>query len=123
MDRDDALDYARRWADAWSRRDLDTVLGHFADDVVFSSPKAVETVGQPTVRGKKALRAYWTAALGKIGSITFTVVRIVWDPDTSELAIIYDRAVDGHHDRAGEVLRFGGSGQIVGGEVLYGVVP
>lgn len=123
MDRDDALDYARRWADAWTRRDLDTVLGHFADDVVFSSPKAVHIAGKPTVRGKAALRAYWEAALGKVGSITFTVVRIIWDGDTSELAIIYDRDVDGQQDRAGEILRFGGTGQVVRGEVLYGVVP
>jgi steroid delta-isomerase len=123
MDRDEALDYARRWADAWTGRNLDAVLGRFADDVVFSSPKAVQTVGQPTVRGKDALRAYWEAALGKIGSIRFTVARIIWDPDTTELAIIYDRDVDGHHDRAAEVLRFGSSGQVVRGEVLYGVVP
>jgi ketosteroid isomerase-like protein len=123
MDRDEALDYARRWADAWSSRDLDAVLRHFADGVVFSSPKAVQTVGRPTVHGKPALRAYWDAALGKIGSIRFTVVRVIWDPDTAELAIIYDRDVDGQRDRAAEVLRFGASGQVVSGEVLYGVVP
>jgi ketosteroid isomerase-like protein len=123
MDRDDALDYARRWADAWSRRDLDAVLGHFAADVVFASPKALQVVGAPVVRGKDALRAYWEKALGDIKSIRFTVVRVVWDPDTAELAIIYDRDVDGRRDRAAEMLRFGASGQVVSGEVLYGVVP
>jgi ketosteroid isomerase-like protein len=123
MDRDDALDYARRWAEAWSRRDLEAVLGHFARDVVFSSPKALQAVGVPTVRGKEALRAYWEAALRDVGSIRFTVVRIIWDADTAELAIIYDRDVDGRRDRAAEVLRFGASGQVVAGEVFYGVVP
>ena len=123
MDRDDALDYARRWADAWSRRDLEAVLGHFADDVVFASPKALERVGSPSVRGKAALRAYWEAAIGGVTAIRFTVVRVVWDADTSELAIIYDRDIDGHRDRAAEVLRFGTSGRVVAGEVFYGVVP
>jgi ketosteroid isomerase-like protein len=67
VNREDAEAYARLWADDWNRRDLDAVLEHFADDVTFSSPKAEQTVGAPTVRGKDALRAYWQRALARIG--------------------------------------------------------
>jgi hypothetical protein len=44
-----------------------------------------------------------------------------WDAHTSELAIIYDRQVNGRPDRAAEILRFGVSGRVVQGEVFYGV--
>jgi SnoaL-like domain len=123
MNRAEALDYARRWTQAWNERNVEAVLDHFEDDIVFSSPKAVVAVGLPTVQGKSALRNYWLTALRPVKSFRFTLQRAIWDPETSELAIIYDRDVDGHRDRAAEVLHFGPSGRVVGGEVLYGVVP
>ena len=44
MNRDEAVEYARRWTAAWNSRDLEAVLEHFEDDVTFSSPKALEAV-------------------------------------------------------------------------------
>jgi hypothetical protein len=123
MNRDQAEGYAREWAAAWNARDLDAVLAHFDDAVVFSSPKAVRAMGVPTVRGKAALRAYWQRALSRIESLRFTVERVIWDPATAELAIVYDREVNGEHDRAAEILHFGGDGRVGRGEVLYGVGP
>jgi ketosteroid isomerase-like protein len=121
--RDEAVRYAEQWAEDWNRRDLEAVLRHFEDDVVWTSPKALKAVGVPTVRGKDALRAYLTRALAPMKSLRFTVRRILWDPESSELSIIYDRAIDGHHDRASEILRFGRSGRVTSGEVHYGLVP
>ena len=121
MNRDEAVEYTRRWADAWNRLDVEAVLEHFDDDVIFSSPKALAAVGMPTVRGKEALRDYWMMALEPVKSLRFTLVRVIWDPDASELAIIYDREVDGGGDRASEILQFGLEGRIVRGEVFYGV--
>jgi ketosteroid isomerase-like protein len=123
MTRKQAVEYADRWADAWNRKDLDEILDHFEEEVAFSSPKAVTAVGTPTVRGKKALRGYWEIALGKITSIRFVVARVLWDESSRELAIVYDREVDGYRDRAAEVLQFGELGRVVRGEVLYGVQP
>jgi hypothetical protein len=123
MNRNEALEYARRWAEAWNSRDLEAVLEHFEDDVTFSSPKALEAIGAPTVHGKAELREYWITALQPVKSLRFTLVRVIWDPDGSELAIIYDRNVNDRRDRASEVLHFGLSGRVVRGEVFYGVVP
>jgi limonene-1,2-epoxide hydrolase len=122
MNRDEAIEYAHRWADAWNRLDVEAVLEHFDQEVAFSSPKALEAVGLPTVHGKDALRDYWTKALQPVTSLRFTIVRVVWDPHTSELAIIYDRQVNGRPDRAAEILRFGLTGRVIHGEVFYGVV-
>lgn len=118
-----ATEYAVRWAAAWNRKDLDEILSHFASDVVFSSPKALDSMGVPTVRGKAELREYWRRALARIETIDFTVARVIWDGRLREMAIIYDRVVNGRHDRAAEVLRFGTDGLVASGEVFYGVVP
>ena len=115
--------FVREWAQAWNARDLDRVLVHFSDAIVFSSPKAVDAVGQPTVRGKPALRAYWERALTQISTLEFTVVAALWDASARRLAIIYDREVNGRSDRAIELLIFDGNGLVAAGEVFYGVSP
>jgi hypothetical protein len=74
------------------------------DAIVFSSPKAVDAVGQPTVRGKPALRAYWERALTQISALDFVVVAAMWDASVRRLAIIHDREVNGRADRAIELL-------------------
>jgi hypothetical protein len=123
MSRAQAESHALEWAQAWNRRDVDAVLAHFDDQVVFASPKALVVTGAAVVHGKAALRAYWTAAIASVQLLRFVVRRVLWDPETRELSIIYDRDVDGTTDRAAEMLAFGGQGLVVRGEVLYGVVP
>lgn len=115
--------FAREWAQAWNARDLDRVLAHFSDAIVFSSPKAVDAVGQPTVHGKPALRAYWERALTQISALEFIIVATMWDPSFRRLAIIYDRKVNGRADRAIELLTLNPGGLVTSGEVFYGVAP
>ncbi|HSE65560.1 MAG TPA: nuclear transport factor 2 family protein [Gemmatimonadales bacterium] len=115
--------FAREWAKAWNARDLDRVLAHFSEAIVFSSPKAVDAVGQPTVRGQPALRAYWERALTQISTLEFMVAALIWDPAARRLAIIYDRKVNGRSDRAIELLTFDSQGLVAAGEVFYGVSP
>ena len=121
MTREDAETFATRWADAWNARAIERVLGHFHQDVVFTSPTALAVVGSPTVRGQEALRSYWTAALGRIGSLRFTVDRVLWDPVRRELGIIYTSEIDGNSKRVSENLTFDESGQVVAAEVFHGV--
>ena len=110
-----------RWADNWNRRDVEAVLEHFHDDVVFTSPTALAVVGVPVVRGKAALRAYWKTAMAHIASMRFTIDHIVWDPAHAELAIIYLAEADGKSRRVSENLTFNEAGQVVAAEVFHGV--
>ena len=121
MTTDDARTFAARWAQAWNSRDIDQVLAHFHDEVVLTSPTAVAVMGTPTVRGKESLRAYWTTALSRLTSLRFTVDRVVWDPDSRELAIIYTSETDGKARRVSENLVFNSAGQVVVAEVFHGV--
>jgi len=121
MTTDDARTFAARWAQAWNSRDIEKVLAHFHDDVVFTSPTAMALMGTPTVRGKESLRAYWTTALSRLTSLRFTVDRVVWDSDRRELAIIYTSETDGKARRVSENLVFNSAGEVVVAEVFHGV--
>src|SRR5689334_13604658 len=105
MTREQSEEFAARWAEAWNRGAVEAVLEHFHDDVVFTSPTAQAVVGSPIVRGKDALRAYWTTALGRIGSLQFAVEHVLWDPIRRELAIVYRSTIDGQTRRVSENLR------------------
>ena len=113
--------FAARWAEEWNRRDVEAVLKHFHEDIVFTSPTAIAVVGSPTVRGKEALRAYWIAALAQIGSLKFTVDHTLWNPERRELAIIYIAEIDEVTRRVSENFRFNEDGLVVNAEVFHGV--
>ncbi|MEO8020077.1 MAG: nuclear transport factor 2 family protein [Pseudomonadota bacterium] len=121
MTREEALVFAGSWATAWNRRDVEQVLGYFRDDCTFTSPTALVVVGSATVQGKAALRAYWAAALARIGSLHFTVDRVVWDAAAREVAVIYVSNVDGQSKRISENFIFGLDGLVVSAEVFHGV--
>ena len=40
--------FAREWVQAWNRRDLESLLACFAEDVEFRSPLAAKLLGEPS---------------------------------------------------------------------------
>ena len=97
--------FAEEWCAAWNRRDVDAVLAHFHDDVVFTSPVAAEVVpgSAGVVRGKQALREYWCAALAAVPDLHFDVVGVY--RGASVLVINYRNQKGG---LVNEVLEFDG---------------
>ena len=119
--RTDAEKFAVDWAQAWNRRDVESVLAHFRDDIIFASPTALAVTGSSVVHGKDALREYWTKALAQCGSIRFSVLRVLWDAASRELAIIYLADIDGRTRKVSENLIFGDGGLVATAEVFHGV--
>jgi hypothetical protein len=74
----DAAVFARAWVQAWNDHDVEAVLAHFHDDVVFTSPVAARVVSGSggVVRGKAALRDYWVTALRVVPDLHFEVVGV-----------------------------------------------
>ncbi|KPL66999.1 hypothetical protein SZ64_02150 [Erythrobacter sp. SG61-1L] len=70
--------FARLWTAAWNAHDVDAVLDLFHDDVVFTSPLAARVVPESggVIRGKDALRDYWTAALAERPGLQFELTGI-----------------------------------------------
>lgn len=121
MTRDEAMRFATDWAAAWNARDVERVLNLFSEDVSFTSPTAMAVVGTATVRGKPALREYWTTAMARIGALKFSIDRVVWDAVSRELSIVYVADINGQAKRVSENLTFGANGLIVSAEVFHGV--
>jgi len=122
MTRDDALQFAASWIEAWNRRDIEQVLATFDDAVEFTSPRALATVGVATVRGKQELRAYWQTALARISSLRFVLDRALWDPERRELAIVYMSQVNDEQKCVSENFCFGPNGTVNAVDVFHGVV-
>lgn len=78
MDHAEAVGFAQRWAGAWNAHDLELILSHFTDDVVFTSPVAAQLLPATggVLRGKEALRAYWRVGLERIPDLRFEVVAV-----------------------------------------------
>ena len=75
MDRATARKFVDSWVSAWNAHDLDALLAHFTDEVTFRSPVAAQLLGgDGVIRGKDALRAYWTEGLRRIPDLRFEVV-------------------------------------------------
>jgi hypothetical protein len=74
----EAQAFAEEWIEAWNAHDLERVLAHYADDVAFSSPFAIELTGRAdgTIEGKEALRAYFARALEAFPDLHFTELRV-----------------------------------------------
>lgn len=114
----DPIEFSAAWAAAWNAHDLDAVLAHFHDDVVFTSPTAARVVPESggVVRGKDALRHYWTEGLRLVPDLHFTVERVF--AGVTSLVIGYRNQSGGLVD---EVLVFA-DGLVVEGHGTY-LVP
>ena len=65
--------FTTEWLDAWNSHDLERILSHFTDDVVFTSPVAIKVLdcSDGSIRGKAALRHYWGHGLERIPDLHF----------------------------------------------------
>jgi predicted ester cyclase len=63
--KDEALNLAKRWAEAWNAHDLDLIMSHYEEGIELTSPVAAQLLGTSdgTVRGRANLRAYFRRGL------------------------------------------------------------
>ena len=110
--------YAAEWLAAWNSHDLDHILEHYAEDVVFRSDKAVAITGASVVRGKAALRAYWGEGLARQPDLKFELLGVYSGPETLTLR---------YRNQAGrevcEVLMFDDAGTVIQGAACQWTPP
>jgi len=109
----DAESFAREWIVGWNARDLDAILSHYAENVIFSSPKAREITGAPLVVGKTALATYWRAALDRSPTLHFELESVYAGADCVTIAYVRNGVL-----RVAETLEFE-NGLVVRGCVAH----
>jgi ketosteroid isomerase-like protein len=111
-----AQEFADEWIAAWNSHDLERIFSHYTDDFEMSSPYIVERMGEPsgTLRGKAAIRPYWTPALTSQPPLHFELQQVY--AGTDSITIAY-RRMDGR--LAAEVLFFNNEGKAVKGVAHY----
>ena len=117
MDQVEAGRYVDDWIRLWNAHDIDSLLVHFADDVVFTSPLAARVIDGSggVIRGRDALRTYWTTALRAVPDLHFDLVGWYLGVHTIVINFRNQKGVS-----ANEVLIFDGS-LVVQGHGTYAV--
>ena len=109
--------FARRWIDAWNAHDLDRILDLYDADAVMHSPLIVERMGEPsgTLRGKEALRAYWSIGLAASPPLRFELLGVYVGVES---VTVHYRSVG--RRLVAEVLTLDEAGRIVRGTSHHG---
>lgn len=108
--RPDPQAFAAAWIAGWNAHDLEAILSHYGEDVVFTSAYSARFTGDPSGRvvGKAALRDYWSRALASNPDLAFFLRGVYVGPEG--VAIRYLNSRTGGD--AVEVARFGDDGLV-----------
>lgn len=107
--------FAEQWLDAWNTHDLERVLESYANDIVFSSPVALQRTGDGRVSGRSALRAYWGEGLAREPSLRLELQRVLLGYQS--LTIVYRNQRD---EQVAETFEVAPDGKVVRSYVTYG---
>ncbi len=80
---------ASDWIDAWNKRDMDRIMNHYTDDVVFHSPTVVERWGiaEGKLSGKEKLKEHFLKAFEEAPHLQFEFVDLI--PEKNSFIITY----------------------------------
>lgn len=120
LTQDQAKAFAKEWVRAWNAHDVEGVLRHFAEDAEFASPFAAAMGGGGAgadggvLRGKAALRAYWTRALERFPDLTFRLLDVM--AGAQSVVVRYGSVLD---LTAMEYFEFDDEGKVTRGAAHY----
>jgi hypothetical protein len=90
--------HGESWVAAWNRHDLEGILEHYADDVVFQSASVIERWGRPDGRlhGKNELREHFRRALEAAPNVAFHLQAVLAGPQGYAVLFVRDgmRVID-----------------------------
>lgn len=88
---DDMRSFAAAWIESWNRHDLDDIMAHYADDVVFEANTVVKRWNRPDgqLRGTQELREHFRRGLELAPALHFQLESVLTAP--SGYAALYRR--------------------------------
>lgn len=114
---ENARKLAAHWVRAWNSHDLAEIMSHYAEDVVLVSPTAARILNDPlgTVRGKDALRAYFTKGLEAYPNLRFDLLDLMWGLSSVVLYYVNQKGIT-----TGEFMELDSNGKVVRVVANYG---
>jgi ketosteroid isomerase-like protein len=102
--------FANEWLNAWNSHDLDAIMDHYAEDVVFYSPFIQKINNDPSgrIQGKEGLRAYFGRALGVYTDLHFELYHVL---EGVRSVVLYYRSVGNR--LAAEMMLLNEEGKVV----------
>ena len=79
------------WIDAWNKRDIDRIMTHYTDDIVFYSLTVIKrwNIADGKIIGKENLRAHFLKGLDLAPNLYFEFIDML--SGTDGITIIYKR--------------------------------
>jgi ketosteroid isomerase-like protein len=116
IEREWAEHFAAEWIAVWNSHDLDAILEHYADDIVFHSPRIAVVMGEKVdfVAGKPALARYWGKAFANAKDLRFELDRVYVGSDSLTIAYRNQRG-----QNAAETFVFNAEGLVVESIATY----
>jgi hypothetical protein len=105
----EAQAFAHQWIAAWNSHDLDSIMSHYAADVVLISPTAAKILEDPsgTVEGDIALRNYFTRGLEVHPNLHFELLDVMYG--LSSIVVCYKNQKG---TKTAEFMEFGSDGKV-----------
>jgi predicted ester cyclase len=112
-----AREFALEWITAWNSHHLDSIMSHYATDVVLTSPVAARILNQPdgSVVGRTALRNYFSRGLELYPDLHFELVDVMCG--LSSIVVCY---INQKGTKTAEFMEFGNNGQVARVVANYG---
>jgi hypothetical protein len=109
MTLEEAKAFANDWIDSWNTHDIERIIAHYADSLVFKSPLIVERYNDPagTIVSRDKLREYFLIGLTRNPSLTFKLEQILMGVDG--ITLYYQNARGGE---TAEYFEFDTSGKV-----------
>jgi len=72
----DSRKFAKDWIESWNSHNLDNILAHYSEDIEITTPmiKIAAGIDSGSLKGKEAVREYWSKALQKIPDLHFELI-------------------------------------------------
>lgn len=104
-----AQELAQEWIDSWNSHDIDRILSHYSEEIVFTSPFIVKLLGDNsgTIQGRANLRSYFIKGLEAYPNLKFELYRVLTGVDSITL---YYKTVN--EILAAEVMHIDSEGKI-----------
>lgn len=107
--------FAAEWIAAWNAHDLERIVAHYADDVVFLSPHALSRTGSGRIEGISGLRDYWGPAIAAQPNLKFEFQSALVGHDS--LTVLYRNH---RGEQVAETFEFNPTGKVIRSYACYG---